>query len=320
MHRTFSRVLRRLPGGALLAAAAQSRLIETDYAYHPTRRPIETTVFGRRLEAALEAGRDGIAATLRGFASHAPALAGIPRDATAPEAPFWANDWFPALDAVSLYGLIAAHAPRRYIEVGSGNSTRFARRAIRDLGLATRIVSIDPAPRAEIDALCDATIRAPLEHVPATFWSGLERGDMLFVDNSHRSFPGSDVTVFFTEILPGLPSGLLWGLHDICLPWDYPVEWGRRFYNEQYLLAAYLAGGGGGDAIVLPAMWAAYQPELHGILEPLWSRTDLFAGVPTHGCGFWMERGEGGGAGLGPLSAGEAQSKAINASVGGEVR
>jgi hypothetical protein len=29
-------------------------------------------------------------------------------------------------------------------------------------------------------------------------------------------------------------------LHDIFLPWDYPPEWNRRMYSEQYLLAAML--------------------------------------------------------------------------------
>ena len=41
---------------------------------------------------------------------------------------------------------------RQMLEIGSGNSTKFARRAIRDHRLCTRITSIDPHPRAEIDA------------------------------------------------------------------------------------------------------------------------------------------------------------------------
>ena len=49
--------------------------------------------------------------------------------------------------------------PRRFIEIGSGNSTKFARRAIRDHWLNTSIVSIDPFPRSEIDAICDEVVR-----------------------------------------------------------------------------------------------------------------------------------------------------------------
>ena len=40
----------------------------------------------------------------------------------------------------------------------------------------------------------------------------------------------SDVTVFFTEIA-NLPQGMVYGLHDIFLPWDYPEQWSNRFYR-----------------------------------------------------------------------------------------
>src|SRR5260370_713340 len=73
------------------------------------------------------------------------------------------NIYFSALDAIALYGLLGLRKPSRYLEVGSGNSTMFARRAIRDLGLGTQITSIDPQPRAEIDALCDRVVRTRLE-------------------------------------------------------------------------------------------------------------------------------------------------------------
>ena len=35
----------------------------------------------------------------------------------------------------------------------------------------------------------------------------------------------SDVTVFFCEILSVLPKGLVFGFHDIYLPFDYPDIW-----------------------------------------------------------------------------------------------
>jgi hypothetical protein len=113
----------------------------------------------------------------------------------------------------------------------------------------------------------------------------------LFIDNSHRSFPNSDVTVFFAEVMPALPPGTIWGLHDIFLPWDYPEEWRDRFYSEQYLLMSYLLGGAIGDEIILPVMWTTRQPHLHGILAQLWAREELFRDVGTHGGCFWMQRG-----------------------------
>ena len=76
----------------------------------------------------------------------------------------------PPFDGAALYGLVAETSPRRYIEVGSGNSTLFVRQAIRDHRLPTEIVSIDPQPRAEIDRVCDRIVRCPLEQVPGEFW------------------------------------------------------------------------------------------------------------------------------------------------------
>ncbi len=103
--------------------------------------------------------------------------------------------------------LLALHNPSVYVEVGSGNSTKFARRAVQDHGLRTRIVSIDPYPRREVDAICDEVIRHPCEDMDMTFFADLPGDAMLFVDNSHRSFQNSDVTVFFMEILPVLRHG-----------------------------------------------------------------------------------------------------------------
>lgn len=204
--------------------------------------------------------------------------------------PRWVNGWFPGVDAISLYSLLAIHNPRRYVEVGSGNSTMFARQAIIDYGLQTSIVSIDPFPRADIDKICDRVIRLPCEDVDQEVFETLSSTDILFVDNSHRAFPNSDVTVFFTEILPNLPSGMIYGLHDIYLPWDYPDEWRDRYYNEQYLLAAYLLGGGGGDEIILPNTFISYYcPQLIALLDETLNNPRL-QGIEKTGGAFWLKR------------------------------
>jgi len=275
----------------LRIARGEHRLILTEYSYHPQRRPLEDAAGGRRLAMRLRAEEDCYVATLEQVARRLDSLLRIPRAEENPRGPFWANDWFPPFDGAVLYGLIAERSPRRYFEVGSGMSTRFARQAVADLGLQTRIVSIDPHPHTTIDSLCDETMRCRMEDVPRDFWEEIGADDMLFVDNSHRSFPNSDVTVFFTEVLPALRPGVTWGLHDILLPWDYTEELCDRYYNEQYLLLAYLLGGADGDEIVLPVNWACHQPRLHGVLASLWAREDLFGDVGTHGSSFWMRRG-----------------------------
>ena len=274
----------------LCRARDENRLFITEYAYFPAARPIEAGGGGRQVEALFRRDEPAIAATIAGIARHIEALARIPRRQDGPLRPYWQNDWFPPFDGAALYGLIAEQRPRRYVEVGSGISTRFARQAVADLGLSTRIVSIDPHPHNAVAELCDETIVQRMEDMPAAFWAGLADGDMLFIDNSHRSLPGSDVTVFFTEVMPVLPPGVIYGVHDIFLPRDYPPQWNGRFYSEQYLLMTYLLGGNGGDQVLLPVQWAATQPRLHGLLSALWERTDLFHEAGTSGGAYWARR------------------------------
>ena len=70
-----------------------------------------------------------------------------------PPAPRWDQDWFPRLDAAAAYAMVRTLRPRRIVEVGSGHSTRFLARAVADGGLATKIIAIDPRPRARITGL-----------------------------------------------------------------------------------------------------------------------------------------------------------------------
>jgi hypothetical protein len=201
--------------------------------------------------------------------------------------PFWNNIWLPPLDAISLAGLVALHRPTTYVEVGSGNSTKFVRWIIDTLRLSTRIISIDPFPRAEIDSICDVTIRSPLELADQSIFSNLAPNDIVFVDNSHRSFPSSDVTVFFMEILPNLPHDVIFGLHDVFLPFDYPLEWKDRFYNEQYLLAAYLYGGADRSKHIIATQ---YMSRLHGEIVRCSFPRLRQKGVPLGGGIFFMRR------------------------------
>ena len=165
-----------------------------------------------------------------------------------------------------------------------------ARRAIKDHGLRTKIISIDPFPRAVIDDLCDQVIRTGLELCDLSIFSDLDRGDVVFIDNSHRSFQNSDVTVFFTEVLPTLNSGTLWSVHDIFLPHDYPGEWLGRFYNEQYLLMTYLFGGAAGDTIEIPVAYIAQSPDLMASFTAALGASPPWGKTPLVGGSFWMHK------------------------------
>jgi hypothetical protein len=187
--------------------------------------------------------------------------------------PYWQNDYIGGLDAIAFYCFTAIDKPATYIEIGSGNSTKFVRQSIRDNGLTTRIVSIDPTPRASIDAICDEIIRKPLEDVDPTLFEQLRAGDILVLDGSHRLFQNSDVAVFFLEIMPMLPPGVLIYIDDIFLPYDYPPKWADRFYSEQYVLAAVLLNDQAKRyEIVLPHIFIDEDKELFKASAKLWSK------------------------------------------------
>ena len=237
------------------------------------------------LGAIVEAGRARYEERLRSLLPFVDELAEIPfeGDGTGPN---WTNGYFQGLDAVSLYGFLVQRRPELYLEIGAGNSTRFARRAIDRHGLPTRITSIDPSPRATLGGLSDEHISSPLEDADLSVFERLTAGDVLMLDGSHRTFMNSDVTVFFNEVLPRLPSGLLLYVDDVFIPWDYPESWRDRWYSEQYVLSAWLLAGDRLE-ITLPNFWVTTEPELHRILSPLWDRF-TWAAIATNGTGFWV--------------------------------
>ena len=182
----------------------------------------------------------------------------------------WRNGFIPALDGLSIMWA-ASRASQTFMEVGSGTSTLFARSAIAAQGCSTRIVSIDPMPRVEVDAACDEIFRSPLEKFNLALFDQLKAGDVLFVDNSHQSFMNSDVTTFMLDVLPRLTSGILVGIHDIFLPHDYPANWSDRCYNEQYLLACYLLSNPKYFDIQLANNWISRQELHHDPLKNIWN-------------------------------------------------
>jgi hypothetical protein len=204
-------------------------------------------------------------------------------------APFWFNSWYPPLDAMALTGMLRRHDPRLFVEIGSGTSTKYARRAIAAHGLRTRLVSIDPQPRAEVDRLCDQVIRKPLEQVDPKVFDVLGAGDILFLDSSHRAFQNSDVTVFFLEILPRLKPGVLVHIHDIYLPDDYISGHVARQWNEQYLLAVALLFGAQAFEILFPAWYVGQDPALRAQVQAQVCHGPL-AGLDPYGAAFWMRK------------------------------
>jgi hypothetical protein len=256
---------------------SRQRHLELDYDLRITPRWGYGLEPNKHIEGAIAAHHALYARTLDGFLRHKGALSTIPNDNPTdnPSLPYWNNSFFFGLDAASLVCLILESRPQVYFEIGSGNSTKFARHAIKLGDLRTKVMSVDPDPRAEIDSLCDKIFRMRLEDSDHQIFSILQAGDVLFFDGSHRVFTNSDVAVFFLEILPNLPSGVLVHIHDIFLPLDYPPEWNDRFYSEQYMLAAMLLCRDRPFDIVLPNCYVKFDPVLSKAALSLVSETSV---------------------------------------------
>ncbi len=265
-----------------------TRTVEDYYPVSPRPRWGHGLPVHARIEAVLERHRAAYEDALAALARHRSALHAIPHD---PDpfrpGPYWNNIFFSTLDAASLVGFLLSRQPRRYLEIGSGHSTLFARYAIAHGCLQTSLASIDPNPRANIDTLCDHVVRRPLEECDLAIFDELAPGDILFLDGSHRVFTNSDVTVFFLEIMPRLRPGVLIHLHDIFLPADYTPAWNRRLYSEQYLLGAMLLCAAPPFSVVLPNYFVCSDADLSARVRALF-RNDARPDIP-----FWYNNGAG---------------------------
>jgi hypothetical protein len=204
-----------------------------------------------------------------------------------PSLPRWNNGYLPGLDIIGIYTMLARFKPKRYVEIGSGNSTRIAHKAFMEQGLSTEFITIDPKPGLEVDQLPNRILRQPFKNIDFDFASELNANDVLYVDNSHRILPNSDSTVFFLEILPRLKRGVIVHIHDIYLPYDYPKFMCNRFYSEQYGLAMFLLANPQKYEPILPNYFISEDKELSKMISPIWDHENL-KNVERHGGSFWI--------------------------------
>ena len=147
------------------------------------------------------------------------------------------------LDAALYYCMIRRFKPVNIIEVGAGDSTKLASLAIRKNG-GGDLYSVDPFAHESLNEITKL-IKKPVQEIPISRFKDLQRNDILFIDGSHVSKIGSDVNFLILDVLPNLNPGVLVHLHDIALPLEFPKNWViglHRFWNEQYLLHAFLIG------------------------------------------------------------------------------
>jgi hypothetical protein len=286
----------RRAGGSLLARAANAMPGESSFIrlqFPPSADGGPRYGYGRpphpRLSELLQRADREYEEILSEFKAYGDDLQAITLDRAGPSEPFWRNGLLFGLDGVSLYGFTRKRAPRRYLEIGSGHSTLFVDRARRDGDINVEITSIDPHPRREIDAVCDRILRQPLELADLAIFDELQSGDIVFMDGTHHVFMNSDVTVFFLDVLPELPPGVLVGIHDIHLPDDYRPEHAGRHYSEQYLLASYLLGEPSWMRPILPCWYVTQHPQLRSLARSLIPQPYLEASPRAQGVIFWLQ-------------------------------
>ena len=159
----------------------------------------------------------------------------------------YADGPFLSGDAEFLYNMIRYFKPKRLIEIGSGHSTLLALKAIKasqseDHKYSCQHICVEPFENSWLKELDIELIREKVEDLETSFFSQLEQNDILFIDSSHMIRPQGDVLFEYLELLPVLNSGVIIHIHDIFTPKDYLDEWIEiaRFWNEQYLLEAFL--------------------------------------------------------------------------------
>lgn len=213
-------------------------------------------------------------------------LNGLSEHQTNSHEPYLKNGYMPALDLLMLYALLIQEQPQHYIEVGCGTSTRVAFSAKKQHQINTKIIAVDPTPRLPVLNLVDQHICATMQSLDIQWWKQWSDRDLLFIDNSHRSLPGSDVTTFFLEVLPELPKGMLLHIHDIYWPYDYPTNMCERGYNEQYLLAQAILLQPERYEIIAANHWFTTDVVWKQTREALWASTTNEKLEKT-GCSFW---------------------------------
>lgn len=151
------------------------------------------------------------------------------------------------IEAQALYSFIRSKKPKKIIEVGSGVSTYCMLKANdinkKEENTETQITCIDPFPSDMIKALQNIDlIKKKVQSVPVSTFKELSAGDFLFIDSSHTVRPGGDVNYLILEVLPRLSSGVFVHFHDIFLPFDYPRNVLKTYFQwmETSLLRAFL--------------------------------------------------------------------------------
>jgi hypothetical protein len=198
------------------------------------------------------------------------------------------NHTYDRVDAELLYAIVRWAQPAQHVELGSGYSTLVTARALQANGRPDALRIYDPFPSPHVLARPDlAGLVEPtaVQDLDERVVADLRAGDILFVDTSHTVKLGGDVNRIVLDLLPLVAPGVVVHFHDIFLPGEYSAGHleHAHYWNEQYLLQAFLSGNPEWEVLVGAQALARDHPERLGQL------------IPSFGPGvspgaFWMRR------------------------------
>jgi len=204
------------------------------------------------------------------------------------------NRMFESVDGEILYCMVRHFKPKTIIEIGSGYSTYLATQAIlknkEENEIECELITIDPYPNKIVEKGfpgLSKLIKKEVQDVGLDEFYKLNENDILFIDSSHILKIGSDVQYEYLEILPRLNSGVVVHIHDIFLPSEYPKQWvqkDRLFFNEQYLLQAFLIYNKEFEVLWATNFINQKHPELFGKSFSSYNSKSICPGS------FWMKK------------------------------
>jgi hypothetical protein len=222
----------------------------------------------------------------------------------------WENCCFGGSEAQLYWSMIVHHRPKKILEIGAGWSTKLAANAVRFLsslgdGLQIPVLeAVDPYAtgyfdgsvkiRNEMQDLGEAfpgfshLVKVRVQDVDLHLFDALVENDILFIDSTHCVFFGSDVIHLILEVLPRIARGVLVHFHDIFIPFPYSCSHlrDRTFWNEQYLLQAFLTHNDQWEVMWAETYMEAYHPHEHGKMKPQEEGFSGYSGKSS----FWIRR------------------------------
>jgi len=166
-----------------------------------------------------------------------------------------------------LHAFVRRYAPPRIIEIGSGSTTMIMSQAsdknMHEGRGQTAIRAIDPFANPAVASLPSVELSATgaLELRPEDL--GLQSGDLLFIDSTHAVHTGSEVPHLYLNVIPSLPPGVTIHIHDIFLPYLFPPDVYKTYFDwqETVLLAGLLVNNPSLEILVAMSYLHTERPE-----------------------------------------------------------